>query len=463
MLTASFFHVPHFDHDRLTEIWQMTWPQLMMLFCQFVIGITDIWASGQISPDVQAAVGMATQCQMFFMALAMAAVSGVVACVSQSLGAEKITRARRYVCLVVLGGTGCGCLLAWLGHLGRTPILTFIQTPEPVLPLASLFFSALMWSLPGQYATTIGAAVFRSAKSVLKPLEVTILVCILNIFGDLAFGLGWWGFPAYGAKGLAWATFVSVTAGALVLIFLLFLAKLLTRDGIPSLRWIRAGMPYLIKVMIPAFGTSFLWQCGYLVLYIITATVPGNNVAAIAGLTSGLRVEAILFLPGIAFNMTASVLVGHALGMGDKNEAKRVALTILCVACAGMSCVGACLWPWRMDIALLLTNDLQVAREIASYLNYNILSVPFSVTSVVLAGTLNGAGATIYPMVAFSIAVWILRLPLAWFMGHLLWQDSSGVYCAMLISQMVQSSILLWVLLRCNWTRFAMHIAHSSH
>ncbi|MEG2140434.1 MAG: MATE family efflux transporter [Bilophila sp.] len=453
----------HINTARLRAIWDLTWPQMVMLFCQFVIGITDVWAGGQIGAGVQASIGLITQCQMMFMALAMAAVSGAVASISQSLGAGHLERARRYVGLVVLGGIGIGVLIAGLAYLWREPLLVLVQTPKDILPTATLFFGAYLWSLPGQYVLTIGAAVFRAAKSVLMPLYVTASVCVINIFGDLTFGLGWWGFPAYGAAGVAWATFASVTVGALILLGMLLREKLFTRQSLPRWRWVRSGSPYLLKVAGPALGTSFLWQTGYLVLFVITASLPFSSVNALAGLTAGMRVEAFLFLPAVAFNMTVSVLVGHALGSGNREEAQRVTLTTLLIACVGMSCIGALLWPWRFELAGLLAADPDVQRETADYLMYNILSVPFTVASVVLAGALNGAGATVYPLLAFSGAVWVVRLPVAYFFGHILWQNASGVYLSMLVSQMVQSSALLWVVLRCDWMRFAMLASKDTH
>ena len=59
------------------------------------------------------------------------------------------------------------------------------------MPVAIMFLTATIWGIPGQYTLTIGAAVFRSAKMVLIPLYVTGTACLLNVFGDLAFGLGW--------------------------------------------------------------------------------------------------------------------------------------------------------------------------------------------------------------------------------------------------------------------------------
>ena len=444
------------DQKRLKAIWELTWPQLAMMTCQFVIGITDAWAGGQIGPEAQATIGFITQFQMVFMALAMAASGGAVASVSQSLGAGRTLRARRYVALTVCTCVGAGMLIALASGVFRVPLLELAHTPQAMFSLATLFLTIYLWSLPGQYAMSIGAAVFRAAKSVKIPLIPAVAACVINVFGDLAFGLGWWGFPAYGAAGVAWSTFVSVNGAGLVMIILLLRARLLTRQGIPSWRWVRKGAPYLLKVAAPALGTSLLWQVGYMVLLMLTATLPHGEVAALAGLTAGLRVEALLFLPPVAFNMTAAVLVGHALGRGDRAEARRILFQMVTLACSVMSVAGACMWPWRAAIAAELTTDPAVRAEIVSYLTYNILCIPFTSASVVTAGSLSGAGATIYPMLAYSISVWLVRLPVAWLFGHILWQSADGIYLSMLVSQAAQASTLVWAASRLDWMRFAM-------
>ena len=48
--------------ERIHTIWHLTWPQCIMLLCQFVIGITDVWAGGRIGSEVQASIGLITQC-----------------------------------------------------------------------------------------------------------------------------------------------------------------------------------------------------------------------------------------------------------------------------------------------------------------------------------------------------------------------------------------------------------------
>lgn len=444
------------NFDRLKTIWQLSWPQVIMLAGQFIIGIVDVWAAGQVGSDVQATIGFITQVQLLFMTIAMATMNGAVATISQSLGANDKLQAERYAGLAVIGGLSLGILLAIVGLVFQLPFLELMQTPPAILALSSFFLTIYLFSLPGQYMLTLGGAIFRSAKLVYPPLYVTIFVCVLNAFGNLAFGLGYWGFPSYGATGIACSTLISTAIGGIILFVTLIRCQLLTRNSFITWAWTKLNAPYMLRVSFPALGTSLLWQSGYLVLFMITATLPFNSVIAMAGLTSGMRIEAFLFLPGVAFNMTASILVGHALGAAKPEEAKRIFLSILGLACGSMSLAGLIIWPFRTMLAEALTPDPQVVVETVSYLTYNILSVPFTVGSVVLAGGLNGAGASIYPMVVFSSAVWLVRLPLAWLLGHFVWQSADGVYLSMLLSQIFQATALLYVLFYCNWTRFAM-------
>lgn len=447
---------PASGRTRFRSILSLTWPQMALLCCQFIIGITDVWAAGQIDSTVQASIGLITQCQMLLMALAMAAMSGTVATVSQSLGAKRYDRARRYIGLTLGAGIGLSLILALTGYALRDEFLRMVLTPPEIHDMASMFLIVTLWSLPGHYGMTLGGAVFRAAKKVMMPLYVGMATCLINVVGDLGFGLGWWGFPNYGPTGIAWSTFAAVTFGSLVYLGMLLQEKLITRQSLPRWCWIKKGAPYLFKVAGPALGTSALWQSGYLVLFIITASLPFESVNALAGLTSGLRVEALIFMPAVAMNMTVSILVGHSLGAGQVAEARRVALVVVSAGCALMTLVAMGLWPLREILAMAIAPDAAVSQVTKNYLSYNFLSAPFTVASVVLAGAFNGAGATIYPLLAFSTAVWLVRLPVAWLFGHVLWQSADGVFLGMLISQIVQSSMLFWVFFYCDWTRFSM-------
>lgn len=443
-------------------IWRLAWPQMLMMYLVFIMGLITVWVAGQISADVQAALGMVTQCTLLLMVVVMAMSSGALAAVSQSLGAQRPERARRYVGVTVLGSFGLGFVMAAAGWLLADPILRLLNIPERILPLARDFWDVIMLTLPAQYVYAATGVMFRATRQVIPPLQVAALLCVLTLAGCLGFGLGWFGLPACGAQGILWTNFAAQLAGALCNCLLLRRSGYLRRSAVPDCRWLRVGLPYLLRVALPAGAAQIVWQSGYLVLFVLVASVPLDSIAALAGLTAGLRVEGILFLPGMAFNMTAGVLVGNCLGAGNPQRAGRIALNLTGIAAAAMSLIALGLWPFRQDIAALMAQDPATQAQIVNYLVFNLISTPFSIASTVMGGVMNGAGATRYNLFIFGGGLWCVRLPLGWLLGHQLWGTATGIFAAMLISQIVQALCMLHVVLHRDWTRFAMQ-AHKFH
>ena len=444
-------------------IWRLTWPQMLMMYLVFFMGFNTVWVAGQISADVQAALGMVTQCAIFLMVVIMAVSSGATAAVSQSLGARKMRRAQRYVGTTVLGSLGMGLLVAVGGWFFGDGILRLLMVPERILPIARELWQVTMLALPAQYIYSATGVMFRATRQVLPPLWVAALVCAVNLLACLGFGLGWFGLPAFGYMGLVWANLGAQCLGALCNCLLLTNSGYLQRRALPTLRWLRAGLPYLLRVALPAGAAQIVWQSGYLTLFVLVASLPTDSVNALAGLTAGLRVEALLFLPGMAFNMTVAVLVGNSLGAGKPEEAKRLALNLVGLAALAMSLVAALLWPFRRELAELLSQEPGTQAQIISYLTYNLISTPFSIASTVMGGIMVGAGATQYNLMVYGGTFWLVRLPLGWLLGHLLWGTASGVFAAMLFSQCLQTCIMLYVVLYRDWARFAMRRWREHH
>ena len=443
-------------------IWRLAWPQMLMMYLVFIMGLITVWVAGQISADVQAALGMVTQCTLLLMVIVMAMSSGALAAVSQSLGAQRLDRAQRYVSITVLGSFGLGFVMAAAGWLLADPILLLLRVPERILPLARDFWDVVMLTLPAQYVYAATGVMFRATRQVIPPLQVAALLCALTLAGSLGFGLGWFGLPAYGAHGILWTNFAAQLAGAFCNCLVLRRSNYLHRHAVPDRRWLRVGLPYLLRVALPAGAAQIVWQSGYLVLFILVASVPNECVAALAGLTAGLRIEGFIFMPAMAFNMSASVLVGNCLGAGNEKEARRVCLSLLRTAVLVMSLMALVIWPFREEISQAFSTDAATQGYIVSYLFYNLISTPFSVASTVLGGVMVGAGATHYNLMVFGGSFWGLRLPLGYLLGHVLWGNANGIFLAMLISQVLQTLVMLGVFFRAGWTKHTMR-AHMQH
>ena len=438
------------------EIWALSWPQILMMFLNFLIGIVDVYVGGRIGRETQAAIGVLTQAMFFFQVVAMAVANGAVAAVSQAEGAGRHARANRYVWMCLILGVVASLAILAIGLACRSLFLSLLQVPQPMLPVARTFLTIFLWLLPIQSFFFIANALFRAKKLVMVPLYAWGLAAVLNALGDFGLGLGLWGLPDLGSAGVAWSTFFSVTAGMLFNFVALLRVGMLRLAQFPTCRWMRQGIGYLLRVAWPSGLSQIVWHTGYLVLFAITGSLPAGSVDALAGMAAGARVESLLFLPPMAFNFTASILVGNLLGAGRPDLAKRVGYRILVTGVVAVTLMGLALWPFLPDAAAILSPQAAVQAQAVSYLRYNVAAIPFTVSGLILIGALTGAGATLLTLFVTGSSIWLVRLPLALFLGHRLLGRAEGVWMSMFVSQAMQAMACLCVYQFVGWARFAM-------
>lgn len=444
-------------------IWHLAWPQVVMMIFHFLIGFVDVWVAGRISREVQACMGVLSQAMFFFLVVAVALANGSVAAISQSSGAGLPRRIKRFVGLSVGLGMAMGLVIFVLGLWCDELFLRLLNIPPEVMPFATYLLRISIYILPAYYLFTISNAFYRAQKIVTLPLYSMILVTVVNTVGDLGFGLGMWGLPDFGYKGIAWSTFVSVLGGTVFNMVMMIRLGLLSRQSLAPWRWIRLALPYLVKVAWPAGVMQLVWHSAYMVLFAITASLPQDSITAMAGMSAGIRVESLLFLPGIAFNFTASILVGHYLGQGRKREAKRIGYQIMAVGVAAISAITGLLWLVIDPVATFVAPDPRVQAEAVRYLGWNMAATPFMLAAMILGGAFTGAGATMYQAVIFGSAAWLVRLPLAYVLGHVVFGQANGIWMAMFASVLVQCATMLYFYHRKDWFRFTLRKTPSSH
>lgn len=437
-------------------IWSLAWPQVVMMMFHFLIGFVDVWVAGRIDRETQACMGVMSQAMFFFMVVAVALANGSVAAISQSSGAGLPRRIKRFVGLSVSLGAITGLAIFAVGLRFDHVFLRLLKIPAEVLPVAEYLLQVSLYILPAYYLFTISNAFFRAQKSVTIPLYSMVLVTAVNTAGDLGLGLGLWGLPNLGYKGIAWSTFASVLLGTIYNIVMMFRCGLLSAQSLAPWRWVRLALPYLLRVAWPAGLMQLVWHSAYMVLYAITASLPHGNVVAMAGMSAGIRIEALLFLPGIAFNFTASILAGHYLGQGDKEMAKRMGYRIMIVGVVAISIISALLWLVIEPVIAFVTPDLEVQAEAIRYLAWNMAATPPLLAAMILGGAFVGAGATMYQAVIFGSAAWLVRLPLAYLLGHVVLQRAQGVWMAMFVSVLIQCATMLYFYHYRDWYRFTL-------
>ena len=175
-----------------------------------------------------------------------------------------------------------------------------------------------------------------------------------------------------------------------------------------------------------------------------------------------IRIEALLFLPGIAFNFTASILVGHYLGQGHRAEAKRMGYRIMIVGVAAISLITGLLWMVIEPVTAFIAPDPQVQAEAVRYLAWNMAATPPLLAAMILGGAFTGAGATMYQAVIFGSAAWLVRLPLAYLLGHVVLQSAQGVWIAMFVSVLIQCGTMFYFYQYKDWYQFTLRKKRSA-
>ncbi|GIZ12964.1 MATE family efflux transporter [Pseudomonas sp. NCCP-436] len=337
---------------------------------------------------------------------------------------------------VLLQGLSLGVLLAILLGLLALPLSnTALQLMQPSAELGELareFFLIRLYGLPATLAGYALIGWLLGTQNARGPLAMLLSVNLINIALDLlfVFVLEW------GATGVAWAAVIAEWSGALLGLWLAYIAlrQHPGRLNQAALRRWRNWRP-LLAVNRDIFIRSLALQ---LVFFLVTTqgTRLGDaTVAANALLLNGLTLAAYA-LDGLAHAVEA--LTGHALGARDRTALRRsllVAGTWSLLASIGF----ALFFSLGGHLFVSLLTDIAEVRELAlRFLPYLAVLPLLTVWSYLLDGLFIGATRAREMRDAMLIALF-LALPLGWLLQEL---GNHGLWLAFLAFMALRSLVL---------------------
>lgn len=410
------------------------------MLCHLAISMTDVWAAGKLGQAVQAATGVVTQIFALLMLLTSLVASGCMATVSQSLGAGLPLRANRYAGLIILLSAAMGTMVGIAALFLAPLIFRVMGISDEVRPALSVFFTAYCCQLPFYYVLIMVNSIFRAYKKVLFPLLTLLFMAVANLIGDMGFGLGMFGLPAFGAAGIAWTTFACALLGLSSNLALAGRYGLLRRKTFAPWRWNRRAMPYLFRVGMPSAAGQIITHLGSLTTLAIIGLLP-DSTSALAGMSVGSRVHAILMFPLGALNMSMVILSGHLLGGGAREELYTFGRKAALITGLALIPPSLLLWLLKTPAAAVFSDEPTVIAQAGLFLLFACLSGPLTGMTGMLNALFSGAGATILSCRVGAVTCWIVGIPLALGLG--LWLDlgAGGVYAA---GAAGQAAAFLW-------------------
>jgi Na+-driven multidrug efflux pump len=152
-------------------------------------------------------------------------------------------------------------------------------------------------------------------------------------------------------------------------------------------------------------------------------------------------VESAFYVPGYGMMTAAATLTGECIGARDRERLKKISTAVLVLETGLMILSGALLFVFAPAMASLFSRDGRVVGLAAKVLRMVALSEPFYGVTIVLEGSLQGAGNTRMPFLFNLIGMWGVRIGGTCLLGTVLGRGLTAAWGAM-----IAHNLLLFVL-----------------
>lgn len=400
----------------------------LIMFYEFLIGFTDIYVAGRFGKEIQAAYGLAFQLYFIFIIIGIAFSVGVVSITSRLFTANEKEKFSTAVTSSLTLVSASGIFFSVAGFFFSGTLIRAMHVPVEIKDYASSLTAIYSLGFAFDYVLMTSNGILRSSLMVKKSLWIMSAVCAMNVVLDFVLAFA----TPMGFNGIAVATVISLGFGCLLSMGYL-------RRLISGLRFSLSFAREIFNISWPSGLQQIFWQLAALVLYIILSFLPENEVEVMAALTNGLKIESIIFLPAIAFNMANQVVVGNLLGKKEAQNAFRGGLITAILGTAFVSVMTLFVIFNARPIASFLSTNPAVVDESVRYIYIALLSEPFMAWGVILGGGLNGAGDTRSVMLITALSLWLIRLPLSYILGIYMKLGPVAIWWAMNISIIAQT------------------------
>jgi len=294
-------------------------------------------------------------------------------------------------------------------------------------------------------------ASMRGAGDTRTPLYITIGMNAIHLVFSYVLIFGKLGLPAFGILGAAISSIVARWLGASVALFLLASGRGRLRLRRP---WPLAPNPVIIRrilqVGVPAALEQLVMRLGQMSYFRIVSSL---GTAAVAAHRLALQAESLSFSPGMGFGVAATTLVGQGLGAKKPSLAEAGAYQTFRVAGVIMGTMGIVFVLWPAAICRLFIDDPEVVALGASALRIVGLAQPGLALTMVTAGALRGAGDTRWTLAITMFGIWLVRVPVAYFLVITLGWGLTGAWIAMSVDLWVRGLSMLARFRSGGWKR----------
>ena len=430
----------------IKNIFQITLPAVFDLLAQTLIMAFDMKMVSSLGPSAISSVGVGTAGMFALIPALIAVATGTTALLSRAYGADNKIEGKKAFTQSFFIAVPLGIFLTIIFLLFSEQIINLVGNAKDMnLGDAILYQNMTVIGFPFLGISIATFYAFRAMGENKIPMIGNTLALVLKlILNFLLIYLFKWGI-----FGAALSTTLTRLFSAIFSIYLVFWSKknwisLKVKD----LKFDYFTSKRILKVGIPAAVEQLGLRIGMLIFEMMVISLGNLSYAAHK---IALTAESISFNLGFAFSFAASALVGQELGKGSSQKALKNGYICTIIAMIVMSTFGLLFFIIPQFLVSLFTKDKDVIELATMALKIVSICQPFSGASMVLAGSLRGAGDTKSVLLITYLGIFLIRIPITYLFLNVLNLGLAGAWIVMTIDLAIRSSLAFYIFRRGKW------------
>jgi putative MATE family efflux protein len=400
----------------------LSWPMIVGNSVNMIGPTIDmIWVGRLGSADI-AAVGVAGMVVMLVQSGLMGLFAGLRAMIARFIGAGEEHEANYAAQQAMVIGVVSAIILAVIGIFFAEDILNLVGVAPDVLAIGASYIRIQFVGMIAISFRMMTDSVMQASGDAMTPMKIAVIFRGLHIVLSPVLIFGLWIFPRMGVNGTALTNVFSQSLGTGIALWFLLTGRSRLHLTFKSIRIDFPMIWRIVKIGIPASIMSIQQNLGQLILMVFVSPF---GTLAVAAHSLYQRVEMILAMPAWGLGMAAGVLTGQNLGARQTDRAVKSGwLACGMVEIFAFFC-SIVLLLWAEFAVRIFSSDPELIPIAATFLRIGVVSFIIMGMTGVFQQCITGAGDTFLPMLVSIIAIWVIQIPLAWYIPN---HSGIGVY-----------------------------------
>lgn len=435
----------------LQALFRLALPLFFLNLINSLYNVVDTFWVGQLGELQVGSVSLVGPVLWCAQSLASGLSAAAVALIGTRLGERKPQEASRFATTLLYVSVIIGACLSLLTLFGANDILQMIATPDELFNDSRLYLYGISFDYIGLLILNVYMAICQSEGNSKLGVKVNVMASIANLLLDPLF-IFVFHMDVFGA---ALATTVSKWMVMPLIVYQLIHTKGDIRIHFHSFRFHKQDLKLIFRVCIPASGGQFLESLGFVLL---NAYIVSYGAIAMSAYGVGNKIINLSGIPLASFSAASSTIVAHALGSNQPQRCKECFQKTWLLAEAFTAGLGIITILFARSLIYLFVPD--GGQELVAYAQefviYAAISGIFMCWYSVLCGIFNGAGYTKYTFILGILRLWIFRIPLILIFKQITDWGISGIWIAMILSNVMECIAAQWMYNKGSWLNSAI-------